>query len=102
MRFLRAPGFTTLQIRTASASRNITRRKPMRSKRSIVRGWQDKDLAQNDTIAPPLPASTDAERSVLGAILLDNGQFDVAAQKLEPEDFFDQRHVSIYRAMGRM
>ena len=54
------------------------------------------------TIAQPLPQNIDAERSVLGAILLDNSQYDVAARVLDPEDFLIQPHQVIFRAMARM
>ncbi len=46
-----------------------------------------------------LPASADAERSVLGAILLDNFAFNQAAEVLRAEDFSLDSHRRIF---GRM
>lgn len=50
----------------------------------------------------PLPQNVEAERSVLGAILLDNATLDVAAAKLKPADFFHDHHRRIYESMIRM
>ena len=47
----------------------------------------------------PLPQNADAERSVLGAILLDNLQLDTAVAKLKPEDFFQDGHRRIFHQM---
>jgi len=47
----------------------------------------------------PLPASTEADRSILGAILLDARAFNEAAEILKPEDFCLDSHRRIYRAM---
>lgn len=46
-----------------------------------------------------LPASIDAERSILGAILLDNDVYPQAAESLRAEDFSLDSHRRIY---GRM
>lgn len=47
-----------------------------------------------------MPASPDAERSVLGAILLDNKHLiEAIAARIEPEDFSLDSHRRIYRAM---
>ena len=51
------------------------------------------------TLERPLPQNTDAERSVLGAILLDNHTLNTAIEKLKPEDFFDDRHRRIFNHM---
>jgi hypothetical protein len=50
-------------------------------------------------LAGPLPQNVEAERSVLGAILLDNAALDVAHDKLLPRDFFDNGHRDIFLAM---
>lgn len=42
---------------------------------------------------------TEAEASVLGAILLDNAALQDVAETLRPEDFADERHRTIFRAM---
>lgn len=60
-----------------------------------------KTQSQSVAIAPPLPANLDAERSVLGAILLDNDAFDEAsAFRLKVSDFYSEQHAAIFRAMG--
>ena len=45
------------------------------------------------------PQNVDAEESVLGAILLDNGAIDRVTGVLQPEDFYRESHRKIYRAM---
>jgi replicative DNA helicase len=45
-------------------------------------------LATTDySLAHTLPANVEAERSILGAILLDNLAYNEAAEHLKPEDF---------------
>ncbi len=47
----------------------------------------------------PLPQNTEAERSILGAILLDNNALNTTIEKLRPEDFFHDHHRRIYLQM---
>src|ERR1700688_412341 len=47
----------------------------------------------------PLPHNVEAERSILGAILLDNNAINPAIEKLKPEDFFHDHHRRIYLQM---
>ncbi len=49
-----------------------------------------------------LPASIDAERSILGAILLDNGAYNEAAERLREEDFALDSHRRIYSRMAEL
>ena len=49
-----------------------------------------------------LPSSVEAERSILGAILLDNHAYDEAAEKLRSEDFFLDSHRRIYSRMAEL
>ena len=49
--------------------------------------------------APSLPANIEAERSILGAILLDNLAYNQAAEHLKPEDFLLDSHRRIYSRM---
>jgi replicative DNA helicase len=49
-----------------------------------------------------LPASVEAERSILGAILLDNPAYNEAAERLRAEDFFLDSHRRIYSRMAEM
>jgi replicative DNA helicase len=46
-----------------------------------------------------LPANVDAERSILGAILLDNFAYNEAAEFLKPDDFSLESHRRIYSRM---
>jgi replicative DNA helicase len=46
-----------------------------------------------------LPANVEAERSILGAILLDNFAYNQAAEHLRPEDFSLDSHRRIYTRM---
>jgi replicative DNA helicase len=46
-----------------------------------------------------LPHSLDAERSVLGAILIHNETFNDAAEILRPEDFYRDAHRRIFQKM---
>jgi replicative DNA helicase len=57
-------------------------------------------LATTDySLAHSLPANVEAERSILGAILLDNLAFNQAAEHLKPEDFSLDSHRRIYTRM---
>ncbi len=57
-------------------------------------------MATTDYIsAQTLPANIEAERSILGAILLDNLAFNQAAEHLKPEDFLLDSHRRIYSRM---
>jgi replicative DNA helicase len=47
-----------------------------------------------------LPTNTDAERFVLGSILLDDAQYSAAAARLTPDDFSIEKHGVIFRRMG--
>src|SRR5438105_13168006 len=46
-----------------------------------------------------MPASLDAERSILGAVLLDNDVYPQAAESLKAEDFSLDSHRRIYMRM---
>jgi len=50
------------------------------------------------TLESPAEQS-DAERSVLGAILLDNNALNVAIENLRPEDFFHDHHRRVFTHM---
>ena len=45
-------------------------------------------MPNETTLERPLPQHLDAERSILGAILLDNQALNAAIENLRPEDFF--------------
>jgi replicative DNA helicase len=57
-------------------------------------------MATADTsIARPLPHNLEAERSILGAVLLDNHSLNAAVEKLRSEDFFLPQHRQIFQRM---
>jgi replicative DNA helicase len=49
-----------------------------------------------------LPASIDAERSILGAVLLENHCYNEAAERIKPEDFALDSHQRIFARMGEL
>jgi replicative DNA helicase len=49
-----------------------------------------------------LPASLDAERTILGAVLLDNHAYSEAATVLRPEDFALAAHQRVFARMGEL
>lgn len=51
------------------------------------------------SLAHSLPANVEAERSILGAILLDNLAYNEAAEHLKPEDFSLDSHRRLYSRM---
>jgi replicative DNA helicase len=56
-------------------------------------------LATSEYTISSLPANVDAERSILGAILLDNFAYNQAAEHLRVEDFSLDSHRRIYTRM---
>src|SRR5579863_3014121 len=56
-------------------------------------------MAADATLEKPLPNNLDAERSVLGAILLDNNALNTAIENLRPEDFFPDQHRRVFTQM---
>jgi replicative DNA helicase len=51
------------------------------------------------SIERPLPHNLEAERSILGAVLLDNHSLNAAVEKLRSEDFFLPQHRQIFERM---
>jgi replicative DNA helicase len=49
-----------------------------------------------------LPANIDAEKTILGAILLDNAAHSEAAEKIEADDFSLESHQRIFRRMSEL
>jgi replicative DNA helicase len=49
-----------------------------------------------------LPCNLDAERFVLGSILMDDSQFVQVAGALEPDDFSLEKHRRIFQRMGEL
>ncbi len=52
-----------------------------------------------DSLTETLPHSNEAERSVLGAVLLDNRLYHRARELLTAESFYSGRHQKIFRAL---
>ena len=60
-------------------------------------------MAASDTsIERPLPHNLEAERSILGAVLLDNHTLNTAIEKVRSEDFFLPQHRRIFERMIQM
>lgn len=53
-------------------------------------------------IAKKLPHNLDAERAVLGAILLDNSALKIACAEISVEDFFLPQHRVIFQSMAKL
>jgi replicative DNA helicase len=56
-------------------------------------------VASVETSIGRLPSNIDAERSILGAILLENHAYNDAAEHLQPDDFSLDAHRRIYARM---
>lgn len=56
-------------------------------------------LASDRDVAPELPKDLEAERSILGAVLLSNDALDAAMKCIRAEDFFLLLHRRIFMAM---
>src|SRR5437763_3766995 len=59
-------------------------------------------MSQTNTTGKGLPTNVDAERFVLGSILLDDSFFIQAAGELGMEDFSLEKHRRIFRRMGEL
>src|ERR671928_571924 len=57
------------------------------------------DTARDQLLERPLPNSAEAERAILGAIILDNALVNQAIELLKPEDFYVPSHRRIFLAM---
>ncbi|MFZ3201077.1 MAG: replicative DNA helicase [Candidatus Acidiferrales bacterium] len=56
-------------------------------------------MASDTTLERPLPQNLEAERSILGAVLLDNHALNTAVEKLHTDDFFLPQHRRIFERM---
>ena len=54
-------------------------------------------MSSNDGRVPP--NALEAERSVLGGVLLDNSTFNTVQQLLSPDDFYSEGHKEMYQTM---
>src|ERR1700724_2011629 len=56
-------------------------------------------MPADTTLKKPLPNNLYAERSVLGAVILDNNALNAAIENLRPEDFFLDQHRRVFTQM---
>jgi replicative DNA helicase len=56
-------------------------------------------MASDATLERPLPHNLEAERSILGAVLLDNHALNAAVERLRTDDFFLPQHRQIFEHM---
>lgn len=59
-------------------------------------------IATRDILERTLPHSLDAERAVLGAILLHNGTYDRAARHISAASFYRDAHRRIFASLARL
>jgi replicative DNA helicase len=59
-------------------------------------------MSVSNAIEKGLPTNVDAERFVLGSILLDDSLYVQAAGTLEPDDFSLEKHRRIFKRMGEL
>jgi replicative DNA helicase len=59
-------------------------------------------MSPQNTTDKGLPTNVDAERLVLGSILLDDSLYVQSAGTLEPDDFSLEKHRRIFRRMGEL
>ncbi len=55
-----------------------------------------------EIVERPLPHNVDAEKSVLGAILVNNENYYTVVEGLHPEDFYLEAHRTIFREMSEI
>ncbi|HJR06443.1 MAG TPA: replicative DNA helicase [Pyrinomonadaceae bacterium] len=60
------------------------------------------DPMRDQMLERPLPHSAEAERAILGAIILDNALVNQAIELLKPDDFYVRAHYHLFRAMISM
>jgi replicative DNA helicase len=59
-------------------------------------------MASDTTLERPLPHNLEAERSILGAVLLDNHALNAAVERIRSEDFFLPQHRRIFERMVQL
>src|ERR1700753_1033945 len=57
------------------------------------------DTAREQMLERPLPHNAEAERAILGAVVLDNSLVNQAIELLRPEDFYVRAHQFVFRSM---
>ncbi len=56
-------------------------------------------MAKNGKVPPQ---NLDAEKSILGAVLIDDNTLVNVAKRIKPDDFYDERHQIIFEAMIKL
>ena len=82
----------TERLKTTYAS------EPRPNVRAEMRGDTRGD-GRMDTPAKAIPSSIEAERAVLGSLLIDPDAVIKIASFLRPKDFYRERHVWLYEAL---
>ncbi|MGA8035022.1 MAG: replicative DNA helicase [Candidatus Acidiferrales bacterium] len=59
-------------------------------------------MASDTSLERPLPHNLEAERSILGAVLLDNFALNAAIEKIRSDDFFLPQHRQIFERMVQL
>jgi replicative DNA helicase len=59
-------------------------------------------MASDTVLERPLPHNLEAERSILGAVMLDNHALNAAVEKLRTDDFFLPQHRRIFERMVQL
>jgi len=59
-------------------------------------------MASDVILERPLPSNIEAERCILGAVLLDNHVLNTAVERLRAEDFFLSQHRQIFEHMVQL
>lgn len=54
---------------------------------------------KNDMYRRQLPSDLEAEKALLGAVLLDNDELSDAIEKVGADDFYDKKHIIIFKAI---
>jgi replicative DNA helicase len=57
------------------------------------------DMQRDQFLERPLPSSPEAERAILGGIILDNALISQAIELLKPDDFYTPSYRRVYAAM---
>lgn len=57
----------------------------------------EKEISKSNIRIPP--HDLEAEKSVLGALMLDANAMNIVVDIIKPEDFYDYKHTAIYNAM---
>src|SRR5918998_3755864 len=65
----------------------------------MAKNFASDSSAREQLLERPLPHSADAERAILGAIILDNALVNQAIELLRPDDFYVRAHQFVFRAM---